>query len=245
MTGAPNRGFSIAGRPRKPAGQEDGADFQLVTPEFFKTVGVTLVRGRTFPEAARAKTMPVVVVNQTFAAQFFPGEDPIGRVVEFGENAAHEIVGIVADMRYRFLESPADPTFYIPITQNAERWPFLSFVVWSDGDAAMTTTVLRDALRRADPSQAITRIRSFDEIVNTALAARRFNTLLVLVFAGAALLLAAVGTYGVMAFAVSTRTRELGVRAALGAAPQQLLRLIVGQGLTLTAVAVAIGSGVP
>ena len=241
LTGAPNRGISIGGRPPKPAGEEDASDFQLITPDFFKAVGVTLVRGRSFNDGDRNNTTPVAVINQAFADRFFPGEEPIGRVVQFGGRAAHEIVGVVADMRYRFLESPADPTFYIPITQNAERWPFLSFTVWADGDAAATTAVLREAIRTADPNQAITRIRSYDEIVSTALAARRFNTLLVVVFAGAALLLAAVGTYGVMAYAVSTRTRELGVRAALGAGPQQLLRLVVGQGVTLTAMAVALG----
>ncbi len=107
----------------------------------------------------------------------------------------------------------------------------------------MTADRLRSAIRTADPGQAITRMRSFDEILSTALATRRFNTLLVLVFAGAALVLAAVGTYGVMAYAVSTRTRELGVRAALGASPRTLLHLVVGQGAMLTAVAVALGIG--
>jgi ABC-type antimicrobial peptide transport system permease subunit len=115
--------------------------------------------------------------------------------------------------------------------------------VWSDDDAAASVARLRAAIRTADPSQAITRVRSYDEILSTALATRRFNTLLVLVFAGAALVLAAVGTYGVMAYAVSTRTRELGVRAALGASPSNLLRLVLGQGAMLTVTAVGLGIG--
>jgi len=243
LAGAPNRGISIVGRAARAAGDEEAADFQVVTPDFFRAVGVTLLRGRPLTAADGAASPRVAVINQAFADTLFPGEDPIGRQMRFGGTAIHEIVGIVADMRYRYLESPADPTFYVPLTQNAERWPFLSFTVWRDGDAAATVTLLRDAIRAADPSQAITRVRSYDEIVATALAARRFNTTLVMIFAGAALLLAGVGTYGVMAYAVSIRTRELGMRAALGATPGDLLRLVLGQGAMLTGVAVVIGAG--
>jgi predicted permease len=241
LSGAPNRGIGIEGRPAKGAGLEDTADFQLVTPDFFRAVGVTLIRGRALTGTDRADGPRVLVVNQAFANHYFPGQDAVGQRMRFGATSVHEIVGVVADMRYRYLESPADPTFYVPITQNAERWPFLSFTVWSDGDSAAAVAGLRDAIRAADPGQAITRVRTYDEIVSAALSVRRFNTLLVLVFAGAALLLAAVGTYGVMAYAVSVRTRELGVRAALGASPRDLLRLVVGQGAMLTGTAVVIG----
>jgi putative ABC transport system permease protein len=161
--------------------------------------------------------------------------------VQFGGDLSHEIVGIVADMRYRSIEATAHPTFYLPIAQNAERWPFMSFTVWREGDAATTMLLVRAAVRAADPAQAIMRVRSFDEILSTALGARRFNTFLIVAFAGAALVLAAVGTYGVMAYAVSVRTRELGVRAALGATPGDLLRLVLREGALLTAAAVAIG----
>ena len=241
LTGAPNRGISIVGRPKAEAGRELTADFQLVTPDFFRTVGVTLIRGRGISDQDQSTRPAVTVVNQAFVDRYFPGEEPIGRRVHYGEDSTHEIVGVVADMRYRYVETPADPTFYLPITQNAERWPFLSFAVWGEGDSLTATTLLREAIRSADPNQAVTRIRSFDEIVSTALAARRFNTMLVLLFAGVALLLAAVGTYGVMAYAVSTRTRELGVRAALGARPGDLLRLVIKQGAVLTATAVTLG----
>jgi predicted permease len=242
LSGAPNRGISIVGRPPRPAGQEEAADFQLITPDFFRALGVTLIRGRTFNDSDRAESVPVAVINQSFADVFFRGEDPLGQRVQFGGSSRHEIVGIVADMRYRYLESPADPTFYIPITQNAERWPFLSFTLWADGSPETAAAMMRAAIRSADPNQAVTRIRGFDEIVNTALAPRRFNTLLVMIFAAAALLLAAVGTYGVMAHAIATRTRELGVRAALGASPRDLLRLVLGQGARLTAAAVVAGA---
>lgn len=241
LTGAPNRGFTIEGRPLKGLGREDAADFQVVTSDFFRAVGVTLVRGRGLTDLDRSDSPKVTVVNQAFVDTYFPGEEPLGRRIRFGGHLSHEIVGIVGDMRYRFLESPPDPTFYLPMSQNSERWPFMSFTVWSDGNPAATATLLRSAIRTADPHQAIIRIRSYDDIVATALATRRFNTMLVVAFAVAALVLAAVGTYGVMAYAVSVRTRELGVRAALGATPRDLLRLVFGQGALLTATAVLIG----
>jgi predicted permease len=243
LTGAPNRGIAIEGRAPSGPGLKDNADFQVVTPDYFKALGTPIVRGRDLTSADRAETRRVAVVNQAFVDRYFPGEDPLGRRFRFGGTLVHEIVGIVGDMRYRRVESAADPTFYIPITQNTERWPFLSFTVWSAGDTSATAAAIRDAIRAADPAQAITRVRSFDEIVGTALGPRRFNTTLVAVFAAAALVLAAVGIYGVMAYTVSMRTRELGVRAALGATPVDLVRLIVGEGATLAGVAVVLGIG--
>jgi ABC-type antimicrobial peptide transport system permease subunit len=185
----------------------------------------------------------VAVVNQAFVDRYFPEEEPIGRRFRFGGAQVHEIVGVASDMRYRRIESPADPTFYLPLTQNTERWPFLSFTVWTEADTAAAATLLREAIRGADPGLAVTRVRSFDETVATGLAPRRFNMTLVVTFAVVALLLAGIGTYGVMSYAVSTRTRELGVRAALGAEPRDLLRLVLGQGAALTGIAVSVGLG--
>ena len=241
LSGAPNRGIVVEGRPIASPGRQDTADFQVVTPGFFHTVGTVLLRGRPFSEADLADTPRVTIVNQAFVDAYFSGVDPIGRRIQFGGTLSHEIVGIVGDMRYRSIETPADPTFYLPLTQNAERWPFLSFTVQTSGDTAAAMTALRTAIREADGGQAVMRVRSFDEIVHTALATRQFNTMLVTAFAGAALLLAAIGTYGVMSFAVSVRTRELGLRAALGASPGSLLGLVVAQGLKITMVALALG----
>ncbi len=241
LTGAPNRGISFPGRPRKGPGLEHTADFQLITPDFFRAVGATLISGRAFSDADQADTAAVVIVNQAFVDKYFPGEDPIGRVMQYGGSYRPQIVGVVSDMRYRDVESPADPTFYLPITQNNERWPFMSFTLWSDGEASALSRVVRDAIRQADPNQAITRVRTYDEILGSALAPRRFNTTLVTIFATAALLLAAIGTYGVMAYAVAARTRELGVRAALGASPRDLMRLVLKQGVLLTIIAVTGG----
>jgi predicted permease len=244
LTGAPNRGIVIEGRPPQPSGLADTADFQVVTPEFFRSVGATLIRGRDFTAADSVNSHRVAIVNQAFASRYFAGQDPIGRQLRFGGDLSHEIVGVVTDMRYRAVEMPPDPTFYLPITQNAERWPFLSFTVWTDGDVAAATSALRAAIREADPNQAIMRLRPYDDILRASLAARRFNTLLVAAFAATALLLAAIGTYGVMSFAVTVRTRELGVRSALGATPRDLMMLVLKGGAAVTAVAIVIGLGV-
>jgi ABC-type antimicrobial peptide transport system permease subunit len=185
----------------------------------------------------------VAIVNDTFVQKYFAGQNALGKRLTFGNDLSHEIVGVVNDMRYRSVESPADPTFYLPLTQNAERWPFLSFSVWTDGDTTAAIAALRAAVREADPHQAITRMRTYDEILGTALAGRRFNTVLVMVFAGTALLLAAIGTYGVMSLAVSVRTRELGVRAALGATPRVLMQHVLKGSVVMTATALAIGIG--
>ena len=244
LTGAPNRGMRIEGDPMLPPDQQPNADFQLITPDYFRALGITLVAGRSFTASDRADAPAVIVVNQSLVDRYFGGRNPIGRVILFGGSKRHEIVGVVADSRYRYVEQPADPTFYLPLEQNDERWPFLAFTVWTDGsDAATSATAaqLRAAVREADPQQPISRLRTIEEILSASLAARRFNTWIVVLFAVTALLLAAVGTYGVMAFAVTSRTRELGIRAALGAAPADLITMVLGQGLLLTLAASAIG----
>jgi putative ABC transport system permease protein len=241
LAGAPNRGIRIEGEPDPGPGLSRTSDFQVVTPDYFRTLGMTVIRGRGFTAADRGDSPAVIVVNQTFVDRYLAGRDAIGRAVLFGGSARHEIVGIVNDARYRDVEQPADPTFYVPLAQNNERWPFLSFTVLSEGEHAPMAPALREAVRAADPNLPIARIRSYDEILRTALAPRRFNTWLVGMFAGVALLLAAVGTYGVLAYAVAARTREIGVRAALGASPRELVRLVMREGVFVTLCASAVG----
>lgn len=241
LSGAPNRGLRIDGAAEPVRGQEPEADFQVVTADYFRTLDIPLLAGRAFSDADDERAVPVAIVNETFARRYLAGGSPIGRAVRFGGNRRHVVVGVVADTRYRRVEQAADPTFYLPIGQNDERWPFLAFVTWSEGDAAAAAPLVREAVRAADPAQPVSTIRTFDAIFADALAARRFNTWLVGLFGVTATLLAAIGAYGVMTAAVAARTRELGVRAALGATAGHLRRLVLGESAVLAGVASLVG----
>jgi predicted permease len=241
LSGAPNRGVQLEGEPEPARGEEPSADFQVVTAGFFRTLAIPLREGRLFSETDDARAAPVALVNEAFVRRYLPGRSAVGRVVRFGGDKRHQIVGVVGDTRYRNVEQAADPTFYLPIGQNDERWPFLAFLVWADGDPAAAAPLLRAAIRDADPTQPISTLRPFDEIFATALAARRFNTWLVTLFGATAMILAAIGAYGVMAAAVAARTRELGVRSALGASARHLRGLVLGETAALAGAAAVLG----
>ncbi len=243
LSGAPNRGIRIDGNPEPARGQEPDADFQVVTPDFFRTLGIAVREGRVFTDADDGRAQPVAIVNETFVRRYLGGASPLGRVVRFGGDRSHVVVGVVADTRYRRVEQASDPTFYLPIGQNDERWPFLAFLTWTDGDATAAAPLVRAAIRAADPAQAISTLRPFDEVFAAALAPRRFNTWLVALFGVTAMVLAAIGAYGVMAAAVAGRTRELGVRSALGASAVHLRGLVLGETALLAVAASLVGLG--
>ncbi len=243
LSGAPNRGIRIVGAPEPADGQEPDADFQVVTPGFFATLGLRLTAGRLLSTTDDHRAAPVVVVNDAFAARHFPGTEAVGRIIEFA-GRAHEVVGVVGDTRYRRVETAPYPTFYAPLAQSTEAWPFLAFVVWADADPSVVSAALRAALREADPAQPIASMRPLTAAVDEALAPRRFNTRLVALFAAATMLLAAIGAYGVTAALAAARARELSIRAALGASGSRLAAQVIGDTAVLAAVACVAGLGV-
>jgi putative ABC transport system permease protein len=217
------------------------AAYRAVSPSYFQTLGVPLVRGRVFAAADDdPKAPPVAVVNASFAARHFPGESAVGKriVIGYGEPVGREIVGVVGDVLHEGLDRPAGEEMYTPFAQTP--WPFLFVTLRADAPQSLVAP-LAAAVRALDSELPIDAPRTMDQAVADSLAERRVQLLLFGVFAAVALALATIGLYGVMAYTVSERTRELGIRAALGAAPRDLLRMVIIHALRLAALGITLG----
>ncbi|MEP6491947.1 MAG: ABC transporter permease [bacterium] len=245
-------GFDIDGRPPAAPGARMIADIRPVTPDYFNALSISLQRGRLFAASEdRWGPPPVVVVSQAFVQRYFPNEDPIGKHITIGishDTAASgqtsvksggEIVGIVADVKQRALKEDPSPAVYIPQGTLPEN--DVAFVVRSDADVSTLTAAVRRTVADVDPDTPVFDLETMEQAVAGSVAQPRFYTLLLASFAGLALLLAGLGIYGVISYTVSQRTRELGIRIALGATNDRVVRLVLGQGLVLTIGGVAIG----
>jgi putative ABC transport system permease protein len=201
------------------------------------------MRGRSFTAHDTAKSPMVAVIDDAFARRHFPGEDPIGRGIDIGNgtDGFYEIVGVVGSVRHEGLDSSPRPTMYIPYP----REPFSGMVlmVRTHGDPAQFAGTARQAVREIDPALPAFGIAPLSSVITRSVAQRRFSMLLLGVFAFVALFLAAVGLYGVVAYAVSQRTQEIGLRIAIGAQRGDVLRLVLGNGMKLALLGVAIGVG--
>jgi putative ABC transport system permease protein len=225
-------------------GQEERTlvGMHVVNPAYFRALQIPLLRGRVFDTRDASNAPPVVIINDAAAKKFWPGQDPIGkRVGLFGSREAplSEIVGVVGDVKHNRLNAPVSYEAYAPIAQNP--WAYLSIVVRTKGDSGAMVAAVRKEVRAIDADQPVYGVRSMDEVMGETLAQRRATLALVGVFAGLALVLAAVGIYGVMSYAVSQRWHEIGIRIALGAQRGDIFRLVVGRGMLLIGAGVALG----
>ena len=220
------------------------AEYRLATPDYFQTMGIPLLRGRGFEARDDAQSPHVAVITESLAKTRWPDRDPIGQTIQFGNMDSHlepiTIVGIVGDMRDRNIEAQPRPTLYANARQRPNRTDDFTVVIHGAVDPASLIGRAGEIVRALDPDVP-PRFRTIEQVFATSVANRRFSLLLLSVFAGAALLLAVIGIYGVMSYVVTQRTQEMGVRLALGATPGAIARLVLGQGARLVIVGLALG----
>jgi putative ABC transport system permease protein len=251
FAGAAEQGFQIVGRPLP---GDDPTPYSAVryttSPDYLQALGIGLRRGRYFTAQDRLDSTPVVVIDETLARKYFADEEPLGQRLQLGQKGTppYEIVGVVGHVKHYGLdgEVPVEPQFYFALAQiPAERMGFIangiSVLVRTRVEPQSLAGAVRGQILAVEPNQPVYNVRTMKEVVAESVASRRFSMFLLLVFALVALVLAAVGIYGVMAYSVTQRTHEIGIRMALGAQAADVLRMILGQGLLLILVGIAVG----
>jgi putative ABC transport system permease protein len=236
--------FSVEGRSEPPPGQRPAADITRVTPGYFAAMGIRVLEGRVFEERDRTDAPPVCIVDDTFARTHWPGESPLGKRVKFGglddaDNPWMEVVGRVAHVKNYGVDEDSRVELYLPFLQSSAGG--FTLVARTNAGAGAAASGMRSALRAVDGELPIYAVRPLDEIVAERSAGRRLSALLIAVFATVALVLAAVGIYGVMSYAVAQRTQEIGIRMALGAEQEHVLRMVMRNGTVLALSGIAIG----
>jgi putative ABC transport system permease protein len=234
-------GFWLASRPTPQPSEEPVTGVSIVTPGYFATMGIPLIKGRMFSDRDRDGAPAVTIVSQSLARQQFPGVDPVGQriFVQWGRETPYEIVGVVGDVKHAGLDKESDPNVYFPDSQEPNGGGTL--VIRSGVDPLKLAPSVEQVIHGYDKDQAIADIQPLDALLSKSVARPRFQSVLLASFAGLALLLAAIGIYGVMSYSVAQRAHEIGIRVALGARRDQVLRLVVGQGLWLALIGTIAG----
>ena len=233
--------FTIEGGATPPAGSEPSAYYSAVSADYAAALGVPVRRGRFFTRDDRAGTLPVVVLNETMARRYFGAEDPIGRRLRVmaGPPVVREVVGVVGDVLHSGLDASPRAEMFVPHPQDPI--PEMTFVVKTAGEPAAMTSAIKAAIRQVNPGQTFAKTATMEQLVADSLSPRRVDLLLLGSFAGLAFALAGIGIYGVVGYVARRRTREIGIRIALGARAADVTRLIVGEGMRPAVTGVAIG----
>jgi putative ABC transport system permease protein len=242
--GGPHSGtnLDIVGQPKRPAGQNLTTGVCVTDANYFQTMRIPLKRGRLFTPQEVMEMRHVVVVNEAFAREIFPGQDPIGKRVVINmkdENPPSEIIGIVGDNKHRSLDSEVNPMAFWPHAELV--YSSMTLTIRTRGDSTNISPAARNVIHQLDPDQPIGEVITMNGLMARSVAKSRFNSMLLAIFSVVALVMAAVGIYGVMSYAVLQRTHEIGVRMALGAQRGDVLKLILKQGVVLAVAGVLVG----
>ena len=248
LYGGSSTGFDVDGRPEALPGQRPMTDYRLINADYFAAMGMKLVKGRAFSRYDTEAAPGVVIINETMATRFFAGEDPIGRRLDLSGDPKdlRDIVGVVGDVRNYGVDEEVKPEVYVPFLQSAPDYlsgvvSAMTIVVRSTIEPTALAAALREQVQALDKDQPVSELRTMEWYLADSMAQRRFNMLLLGAFAGVALVLAAVGIYGVIAYTVTQRRHEMGIRIALGAKGGDILRLVFGNALATTLTGIALG----